>query len=192
MHNVRIERLWRDIRKDTLETFRQIFLYLVNHALLDMNKDEHRACLFLVFQPRIQASLDRTRDGWNHHKIRTERNKTPVALFEISREQAIQRGYWTGDPGDAIERVANDPLYGYDGEAPLPPVGETDDVPDSSDPPVGVDAEREAGVCINDDAELIAVKELMPEFDFEEEDNNWGIDVYCRAVIVLAAIMATP
>ncbi|KAJ7315765.1 hypothetical protein DFH08DRAFT_790196 [Mycena albidolilacea] len=69
LHNIRIERLWRDVRKDTLETYRQIFIYLTDHDLLDMKNSIHCACLFLVYQPRIQASLDRTRDGWNHHKI---------------------------------------------------------------------------------------------------------------------------
>ncbi|KAJ6576731.1 hypothetical protein B0H10DRAFT_1836751 [Mycena sp. CBHHK59/15] len=97
---------------DTLEFFRQIFLYLAANDLLDMKNEVHRSCLYLVYQPRIQASLDRTRDAWNHHKIRTERNKTPVAIYELSREYALARGYWTGDPGDDVEFVANDPLYG--------------------------------------------------------------------------------
>ncbi|KAJ6553847.1 hypothetical protein B0H10DRAFT_1848712 [Mycena sp. CBHHK59/15] len=182
-------RLWRDIRKDTMEMFRQIFIYITDHDLLDMKNAVHRACLFLVYQSRIQASLDRTRDGWNHHQIRTERNKTPVALYELSREAAINHGYWTGDPGDDAARVANDPLYGYDGDAPLPPPGEADDVVNTSATPVGPEAEREAGICVNDDDELAAVKELMPDFDFEEDDQNWGIDVYYRAVVVLITIM---
>ncbi|KAJ7662544.1 hypothetical protein DFH06DRAFT_355025 [Mycena polygramma] len=96
-----------------------------------MTNEVHRACLFLVYQPRIQASLDRARDGWNHHGIRTERNKTLLALYEISREAAMRRGYWTGDPGDEPESVANDPLYGYDGEAALPPARESNDVEDT-------------------------------------------------------------
>lgn len=192
LHNIRIERLWRDIRKDTLESYRQIFAYLTDNELLDMKNEVHRSCLFLVFQPRIQASLDRTRDGWNHHKIRTERNKTPVAIYELSREMALARGYWTGDPGDDIETVANDPLYGYDGEAPLPPAGETADDPSATTDgqPVGVEAERDAGVCVNDDDELAAIQELMPDFDFEEDDQNWGINFYCRAVLVLSTIIA--
>ncbi|KAJ7844514.1 hypothetical protein B0H14DRAFT_2358574 [Mycena olivaceomarginata] len=87
----------------------QIFIYLTDHNLLDRKNPIHCACLFLVYQPRIQASLDRTRDDWNHHKIRTERNKTPLALYEISREAAMKQGYWTGDPGDDLEDVLNDP-----------------------------------------------------------------------------------
>ncbi|KAJ6565056.1 hypothetical protein B0H10DRAFT_1929296 [Mycena sp. CBHHK59/15] len=186
-----VERLWRDIRKDTLESFRQIFIYLTDNDLLDMKNDVHRSCLFLVFQPRIQASLDRTREAWNHHKIRTDRNKTPVAIYELSREAAIRRGYWTGDPGDDINTVANDALYGYDGEAPLPPPSDAAldaNIHAPMEAPLGLEEERAAGICLNDDDELAAIRELMPDFDFEEEDGNWGIDVFCRAVVLLSSI----
>ncbi|KAJ6463053.1 hypothetical protein C8R47DRAFT_1225319 [Mycena vitilis] len=167
LHNVRIERLWRDVRKDTLESFRQIFFYLGENGLLDMDDAIHRSCLFLVFQPRIQASLNRTRDAWNHHKIRTAHNKTPLAIFELS-------------PAD--------PLYGYDGEGPLPPVSKQHGEPENvSQEPVGIEAEREAGICINDDEELQGAWDLMDDFDFDRDDENWGIDVYCEAVLLLTS-----
>ncbi|KAJ6467135.1 hypothetical protein C8R47DRAFT_990495 [Mycena vitilis] len=176
-------RLWRDVRKDSLETFRQIFMYLASNDLLVMEDQIHAACLFLVFQPRIQASLDRTRDAWNHHKIRTAGNRSPIAIFELSRETAMRRGYWTGDNGDDLAS-ASDPLYGYDGEAPTPPVGDNE-TPGAT--PVGIQAEREAGICLNDDEELRDVRDLMDDFDFDEDDGNWGIDVYCRAVLLLSS-----
>lgn len=116
-HNVRIERLWRDIRKDTLEIFRKIFEYLEKNNLLDMMNDIQRLCLYVVFQPRIQESLNKTADAWNHHKIRTEHHHSPIALFELSREEAITRGYWTGDPGDDIS-TAGRPDYGTENELP--------------------------------------------------------------------------
>ncbi|KAJ7153363.1 hypothetical protein C8R46DRAFT_826528, partial [Mycena filopes] len=173
-------RLWREVRKDSLETFRQIFTYLAANDLLVMENQLHAACLFLVFQPRIQASLDRTRDAWNHHRIRTAGNRTPIAIFELSRETAIRRGYWTGDMGDDLA-TASDPLYGYDGEAPMPPAGAEDgDSPSTA--PTGIQAEREAGICLNDDEELDGVRGLRHDFDFDAEDGNWGIDVYCKAV----------
>lgn len=177
------------MRKDSLESYRQIFIYLGDNDLLDMENEIHRSCLFLVFQPRIQASLDRTRDAWNHHKIRTARNKTPIAIFELSREQAIRRGYWTSDMGDDLDTVA-DPLYGYDGEAPQPPIAEQAGEPDVVVPePAGIEAQREAGICVNDDEELADVQALMEDFDFQRDDENWGIDVYCEAVILLTARM---
>ncbi|KAF5332377.1 hypothetical protein D9758_019101 [Tetrapyrgos nigripes] len=36
-HNVRIERMWRDVWKDTLEMFHKVFFYLEEISLLDMN-----------------------------------------------------------------------------------------------------------------------------------------------------------
>ncbi|KAJ3831458.1 hypothetical protein F5878DRAFT_549547, partial [Lentinula raphanica] len=57
-HNVRIERLWRDVQKDSLESFRKIFKYLEDNGLLDMTNNIQRLCLYVVFQPRIQQSLN--------------------------------------------------------------------------------------------------------------------------------------
>ncbi|KAI0686056.1 hypothetical protein C8T65DRAFT_591476 [Cerioporus squamosus] len=170
---------------DSLETFRQIFMHLEDMGLLDMECEVHRVCLFLVFQKRIQLSLDRTRDAWNHHKIRTEHNRTPVALFELSREKALRRGYWTGDPGDPIADVHNDPSYGVDDRAPPPPSEETRTDPSSrgEQPSVGdTDAERGAGVVLNSEDELERAKEILSDFDFDWDDGNWGIDVYIEAV----------
>ncbi|KAJ6612469.1 hypothetical protein B0H10DRAFT_1807429, partial [Mycena sp. CBHHK59/15] len=158
---------------------------------LDMKNDVHRSCLFLVFQPRIQASLDSTHEAWNHHKIRTDRNKTPVVIYELSREAAIRRGYGTSDPGDDINTVANDVLYGYDGEAPLPPPSDAAldaNIHAPMEAPLGLEEERAAGICLNDDDELAAIRELMPDFDCEEEEGNLGIDVFCRAVVLLSSI----
>ena len=125
-------------------------MYLEEVQLLDMEDPVHRTCLFLVYHNQIQKSLDRTRDAWNHHKLRTEHNKTPIAIFELSRETAITRGYWTGDPGDSVE-VASDPSYGFDGEAPMPPAAETaeDPVKDGEDVS-GLHEERVAGVSGRD------------------------------------------
>ncbi len=79
----------------------------------------------MVFQPRIQASPNCTRDAWNHHQIRTAGHHTPIALYELSREQAINQGYWTGDPGDDVANVGD--LYGVELEGPIPPVEVQDD-----------------------------------------------------------------
>ncbi|THU77321.1 hypothetical protein K435DRAFT_878011 [Dendrothele bispora CBS 962.96] len=172
--NVRIERLWLDIHKDTLEVFRKIFQYLQDNELLEMESSVHRIALFVVFQPRIQTSLDHSSDAWNHHRIRTARSKTPVAIWELSREYAINRGYWTGDPGDD-RATANHPLYGVDGES-------EDTIPGDHQ----VDEEMDQ-VMVNDDAEIEAAKEILrnSHFYWEREDGNWGIEVFCEAVIIL-------
>ncbi|KAK6992301.1 hypothetical protein R3P38DRAFT_2448689, partial [Favolaschia claudopus] len=169
--NIRMERNWRDVRKDTLQFFREIFMYLVNINLLDMENAIHRVCLFVVFQPRIQKSLDETIASWNLHKIRTAGNKSPHAIFQLSREKAINRGYWTGDPGDPLS-TASDPHYGQDPEAPLPPAEELQTDPTAADYTEYPDlpAEREAGVVINDDDEVSECREILLGMDFLSDD----------------------
>jgi hypothetical protein len=41
LHNVCLECLWRDVYKDSLEAFRQIFMYLEEVDLLDMDNPVH-------------------------------------------------------------------------------------------------------------------------------------------------------
>ncbi|KAI5885431.1 uncharacterized protein SCHCODRAFT_02557851, partial [Schizophyllum commune H4-8] len=173
LHNVRIERLWRDVRKDVLEVFRQIFLNLEDREVLDMEDPIHRACLFLTFQHRIQRALDRAADAWNHHKIRTEGNRTPLAIYELSREFALNRGYWTGDAGDLVESVGA--MYGsQDHGAPVPPTDEVVEDPiHPREEPEGVQAQKDAGIVINDDAELEYARSMLPDFDFMRDDGNW-------------------
>ncbi|TRM57230.1 hypothetical protein BD626DRAFT_412406 [Schizophyllum amplum] len=192
LHNVRIERTWRDVRKDALETFRQIFMYLESCGLLDMENDIHRVCLYLVFRKRIQDALDRARDAWNHHQLRTEGNRSPIAIYELSREEAIRRGYWTGDAdifGDD-PAIARDPAYGVDGETSQPFVDTSATEPlQRMEQPQGIDAERAAGIVINDDDEMSFAQQLLEGkgFDWDREDDNWGIYVYCEAVQLMAS-----
>lgn len=186
--NVRMERGWRDIRKDCIEVFRQIFFYLERLSLLDMGNDIHRLCLFLTFQWRIQISLNRALDAWNHHKIRTDHNRSPVVLYELSREQAINRGYWTGDAGDPLEEVQNNPRYGVDSSSTFTgdnqdSEGQREDIPLDID----LDTQRERGLLLNKDDEIEEVQALMRDFDFDRDDGNWGIEVYCEAVVTLTA-----
>ncbi|KAK6971534.1 Integrase catalytic domain-containing protein, partial [Favolaschia claudopus] len=175
-------------RKDTLEFFRQIFFYLEKNALLDMENPIHRICLYIVFQPRIQLSLDETRSSWNLHKIRTAGNKTPMAIYELSKTRAINRGYWNSDPGDDIPTASN-PTYGEDPEEQLPPADELSGDPVAADHTEFPEAtaERDAGVFVNADDEIRAAAELLIELNLAEDDGNWGVDLYCRAVIVLTS-----
>ncbi|KAF9038940.1 hypothetical protein BDZ89DRAFT_1129461 [Hymenopellis radicata] len=174
-HNVRIERLWVDIQKDALEAFRQIFLYLEQNGLWEKENALHCICLFLVFQPRIQAALNRAKHAWNHHKIRTARNQTPVAMYALSRQKLMNQGVWTGDVGDDVSCV--DGFYGVEGAEDeglaMPSV-------DPNDP----------NSALAEDADIEAARQALGDFDFEEEDGNWGIDVYCKAVIQLHACIS--
>lgn len=190
IHNVRIERLWRDVRRDTLEFFRTIFLHLEEIGLLDMESEIHRVCLFLTYQHRIQHSLDETVTSWNLHKLRTAGNKSPWAIYQLSREMAINQGYWTGDPGDDVNAVPDD--YGDDPNEGFSPADELAADPkaaDYTDLENDVEKEREAGIFVNDDEEIRAAKECLDGMDFEADDGNFGIDIYCKSVTLLTSLM---
>ncbi|KAJ3805786.1 hypothetical protein F5876DRAFT_51256 [Lentinula aff. lateritia] len=168
-------RLWRDIRKDTLEAYQKIFKYLEDNELLDMSDNIQRLCLYVVFHPRIQQSLRRTADAWNHHQIRTAGHKTPIALYELSREHAKTRGYWTGDPGDNVE-TASHPSYGLEDELEQGAPGDHQ-----------VSEEDGDDIRVNENEDITDVHSILTGmgFDIEQEDGNWGIEVYCEAVLKL-------
>lgn len=158
-----------------------------------------RVCLYLVFQPRIQQSLDETVVSWNNHKIRTAGNKSPIAIYELSRQHAINRGYWTGDPGDDIETASN-PLYGHDPSAPAPPADELLDDPteledddSEADGTTEKDTEKEksSGICVNEEEEIEVVRDVLKDWDLAVEDGNHGIDMYCQAVLAVTSYFTT-
>lgn len=177
IQNVRKERTWRDVRKDSLEAFRETFKYLEDAGLLDVKNKVHCLVLYLVYQPRIQASLNRSKDAWNLHQIRTAGNKTPIAIYELSREKAINRGYWTGDPGDDLAS-ASDPYYGVDGQGD-PAVEDVVEVDDNNQ------------VEVNADDDLKAMQDILQGIDLLEDDSNWGIDVYCRAILAASIALGS-
>jgi hypothetical protein len=190
VNNIRIERVWRDVRKDTLEYFRQIFMELERLNLLDPSSPTHLVCLYLVYQPRIQQSLDNTVASWNNHKVRTAGHRTPIAMFELSKERAINGGYWKNDPGDGLENVGDD--YGEDGETwSVPPAEELAEDPAAphSDRFDTVDDERNAGIFVSEDKAIQEAREVLESvgFDFKADDENWGMDLYCAAVFRLTA-----
>ena len=159
-------------------------------GLLDVNSVIHRICLYIVFQPRIQQSLEETASSWNLHTVRTAGNKSPVAIYNLSRELAITGGYWTGDPGDDIH-TATDPFYGYDESSGLPPADElaSDPIAPRPDDFANVEAERAAGIIVNDDEEIQKVGNILDEMKVDPlaDDGNSGIDIYCQAVLLVSA-----
>ncbi|KAJ7589856.1 hypothetical protein C8J56DRAFT_936348 [Mycena floridula] len=97
--------------------------------------------------------------------------KTPVSLYELSKATAINRGYWDSNPGNDLQ-TASQPGYGRDVETePLPPQDELQ--------------EHQAGIFINDDDKIMAGHELLEGMDVDEDDGNWGIDVFCHAVLLM-------
>lgn len=80
-HNQRIERLWRDVYRDCLSLFYQIFQYLEMHNILDADNDIHIWCLHMVYLPMINQHLETWKASWVQHPLRTEGNKSPMQLW---------------------------------------------------------------------------------------------------------------
>lgn len=151
-------------------------MYLEEIGMLDMENPVHRVCLYLVYQPRVQQSLERATNAWNNHRIRTAQNKSPIAMYELSKEKAIRLGYWHSDPGDPISEAAEE-LYGFD-----PQAGSPSEDHNESPSNTNTESEKDAGLLVNDDEELDLMRELLHDIDLNRDDDNWGIDVFEEAV----------
>ena len=81
VHNCRIERLWRDIRSNVLETFRTTFHTLEDSGVLDPDNETDIFCLHYVYIPRINQSLAAFQHAWNSHPLSTECNWSPAQSF---------------------------------------------------------------------------------------------------------------
>ena len=81
VHNQRIERLWRDVFSGCTILFYQLFSYLEDVNLLNIDNDIHIFCLHYIFLPRINNTLHEFIRMWNHHPLRTEHNMSPAQLW---------------------------------------------------------------------------------------------------------------
>ena len=72
VHNLRIERLWRDTFRCVGHNFYAVFYELENCGLLDANDDHDLLALCYTFLPRINSQLNQYASAWNMHPLRTE------------------------------------------------------------------------------------------------------------------------
>ena len=63
-----------------------------SQGTLDPVSERDLYALHYVFLPRINQSLRAFQEGWNHHGIRTEHNRTPNQLFAFGALQLQQSG----------------------------------------------------------------------------------------------------
>lgn len=81
VHNQRIERLWRDVYTKVIDKYYRLFHLMADKGLLDADIPTHISCLQYVFLPRIQDDLDLWRKAHNYHKMRLEKNGSPLQLW---------------------------------------------------------------------------------------------------------------
>lgn len=81
IHNQRQERLWQDVNIACVAQFYELFVYMEESGILNVNNECHLFCLHFVFIPRFNSQLKAFQEGWNNHGLTTEHNKTPMQLW---------------------------------------------------------------------------------------------------------------
>lgn len=87
-HNQRIERSWRDVTKEVLDYYRNLFDYLESKLNFTVS---HKQVLYLFhhfFLDAINADLAEFKSSWNHHGLRTEHNKSPAQLMLLHNDSS--------------------------------------------------------------------------------------------------------
>uniref|UniRef100_A0A7M5XNW1 Integrase catalytic domain-containing protein n=1 Tax=Clytia hemisphaerica TaxID=252671 RepID=A0A7M5XNW1_9CNID len=116
VHNVRIERLWRDVYTKVLEKFHDLFCAMEERRVLDINNHVHLACLHYVFGKRIQQCLNFWKLAHNDHPVRLEKNKSPKQLWHnasmlySNKENTAMTSLFRRDPSEyepIFERFRN-------------------------------------------------------------------------------------
>ena len=79
--NQRIERFWRDHFTGCVYSFYTLFRNLEEVGLLNIDDSGDMFALHYVYIPLINQALCCFVEGWCHHKIRTENNRTPLQLW---------------------------------------------------------------------------------------------------------------
>lgn len=81
VHNQRIERLWRDVFSGCLIMYYNIFNYMEEAGILDIDDEVHLFCLHYTFLPRINSSLNQYREAWNNHPLSSMSQLSPNQLW---------------------------------------------------------------------------------------------------------------
>ncbi|XP_068702664.1 uncharacterized protein [Montipora foliosa] len=165
VHNQRIERLWRDMRKMVTEYFRRLFYFLENQALLDATSEIDLAALHLVFIPRINNSLRNFKASWNNHKLSTENQKTPNQLYILGMLRMF------GSNHSAVRDFFEENIVAENYGVSEPEIADAI-LPERNEVVVPVNAVSLSGEC------LVELQRLV---DPHSHDGNHGISMYIQA-----------
>ena len=160
VHNLRIQRLWRDSHRCVTSVYYHLFYFLEENNFLDPINDQHLFALHFVFLPRINRALEYFRMAWNEHGLRTEGNQTPRQLFAAG---ALRLRHSDSVALDFFDMIPES--YGVDeGSVTVQESGGVEI------PPLRINITDEQMAELN--------SRVLPL----RESNNFGIDLYVRAL----------
>lgn len=81
VHNQRIERLWRDLFDGVSYIYYHLFYHLEDNGVLEPSNPLHLFSLHYVYDPRINRHIEKWRQGFVRHRIRTAGNRSPMQLY---------------------------------------------------------------------------------------------------------------
>ena len=173
VHNQRIERLWRDVFCMVCHLFYYTFQAMEESGVLSMGDEIHKFILHFVFLPRINIALNSFVASWNNHPMRTARNWSPYRIWvngvlDIRNHENVGVSDIVGSSTDEAE------WYGYDPSAPAP----SDDGLSSVEV---LDADPNLPDHI--------FEQLRTEIDPCENSDNFGIDIYLRALHIVESAL---
>ena len=75
-------RLWRDLFTGCITLYYyELFYYMEDSGILNVDDETHIFCLHFVFLPRINKSINQFKEMWNNHPICTAGNFSPIQLW---------------------------------------------------------------------------------------------------------------
>lgn len=81
VHNQRIERAWVDVWTGVSNLYYDLFSFMEQENILDVDNELHLWALHYIFLPRVNRHLQLFQSQWNNHALRTEHHRTPLQLF---------------------------------------------------------------------------------------------------------------
>lgn len=163
VHNVRIERFWRDVGVKVIDKYYELFCYMTDHRILDVDSPIHMFVLHFVFLPRIRRDLESLRIAHNNHRIRTENYQTPLQMWSASAISNVNS-----------HLTAIDNLFFRDAHIPIPANNSNPDDIDESQ----VGQNIVIIPSVPNPLSYEAFLGLQSQFDPLADSNFHGIDVY--------------
>lgn len=116
VHNVRIERLWRDLTTGFGSKWKLFFQKLELYDKLCPDSDDHIWLLHFLFLSAINSDAIAWAEAWNSHvlTIRGERQRSPKDMFVFGMIQNGVRGFDTLNPDGDNDIVEDLDAYGID------------------------------------------------------------------------------